>query len=117
VVRGYELNYPLLASVVMPHPGAMGATHSFAQLEPANLVLTAIKKAEDDDGIIFRFYESGGRATEARLRLPAGAQSAVETNLIESEERVLPIANGVLTVPVRAYEIKAIKVRFAAATK
>jgi alpha-mannosidase len=112
VTRGYELNYPLVAQQVAAHPGPMGSSHSFAELAPGNLILTAMKKAEDDDGIIFRFYESAGKATNARLKLPAGVTAAMETNLMEKEEKPATVTNGTLVMPVRAWEIKAVKVRF-----
>jgi alpha-mannosidase len=113
VLRGYELNNPLLVRVVSPHTGALPATHSFVQLDPQNLVLTAMKKAEDGDGIIFRFYEWAGRGVAAHLRLPSRATRAVETNLMEKEEKPLAITEGAVTMQVGPYEIKALKVEFA----
>jgi alpha-mannosidase len=113
VQRGYELNYGLMARVESPHTGVLSASHSFAALEPGNLVLTAMKNAEDGHGIVFRFYESAGRNTQARLRLPPSARQAVETNLMEKEEKVLPVADGEVVLPVGAHEIKAVKVDFA----
>jgi len=79
-------------------------------------VLTAMKKAEDGEGIIFRFYEWAGRGVAARLRLPAGANRAVETNLMEKEEAPLPISEGAVSLQVRPYEIKALKVEFPKST-
>ncbi|HXZ28786.1 MAG TPA: alpha-mannosidase [Terriglobales bacterium] len=114
VHQGYELNTPLLAMAAAPHPGPLPAAFSFASLAPGNLVLTAVKKAEDDDGLIFRFYESAGRKTEARLRLPAGAERAWETNLMEKPERELSLHDGEVRLATGPYEIKCVKVMFAA---
>ncbi|MCL5286394.1 MAG: glycosyl hydrolase-related protein [Acidobacteria bacterium] len=73
-----------------------------------------IKKAEDDDGIMIRFYESAGRETQVKLRLPPGAARAVETNLMEKEEKALSIEkNGEVVVSTRPYEIKTVKLKFA----
>lgn len=113
-LRGYEMNYPLMARVELGHAGALGAQHSFAQLEPANLVLTAMKKAEDDDGLVLRFYEWAGKPAQAILRLPEGATGAVETNLMEKEQNQLAITEGAVSLSVKPYEIKAIKVQFGA---
>ncbi|MCL4523619.1 MAG: alpha-mannosidase [Acidobacteria bacterium] len=114
VRRGYELNIPLLAIATQAHTGALPPAHSFLSLEPANVVLTAIKKAEDDDGIMIRFYESAGRETQVKLRLPPGAARAVETNLMEKEEKALSIEkNGEVVVSTRPYEIKTVKLKFA----
>jgi alpha-mannosidase len=112
VRRGYELNVPLLAFVTTPHSGTLPASYSFAALEPENLVLTAVKKAEDDDALIFRFYEFAGRQTEAHLKLPPGATQAAETNLMEVPQHDLALHDSEAVLPTGPYEIKCIKVTF-----
>jgi alpha-mannosidase len=112
VRRGYELNVPLLAFVTTPHSGALPASHSFAALEPENLVLTAVKKAEDDDALIFRFYEFAGRHTDAHLKLPPGAKHAAETNLMEVPQRDLELHGSDVVLPTGPYEIKCVMVTF-----
>ncbi|MEE8178141.1 MAG: glycoside hydrolase family 38 C-terminal domain-containing protein, partial [Acidobacteriota bacterium] len=113
VRRGYELNYRLLPVVAHPHPGSLPAVHSFLQLEPDNVMLTAVKRAEDDEGLIFRFYEFAGQQTRVRLRLPPGATQVFEVNLMEKEERELPLRGTEVVVPTRPFEIKSVKVQFA----
>jgi alpha-mannosidase len=81
--------------------------HFFLSLQPENIVLTAAKKAEDDDSLVLRFYEWAGKETDAKLRLPAGAEKVSETDLMEK-----PLAE--LSVHTKPYEIKTIRVRFAA---
>ncbi len=111
--RGYELNYPLIPIFVgVSHAGRLPPTYSFARLDADNVTLTAIKKAEDDDALVFRFFEWAGRAAQVRLHLPAGATQAWETNLMEAPDRELPIAAGMVTLPTKPYEIKTVKVKF-----
>jgi len=86
VRHGYEYNYKLQAMQVESHGGRLPASHSFVQVEPENLVLTALKKAEDGDGLILRFYEWAGKKTDAQIEVPAGATSATSTNLMEKPE-------------------------------
>jgi alpha-mannosidase len=117
VRRGYELNDPLLAVVAAAHAGSLPPVHSFVGLEPENATLTALKKAEDDDSLILRFYESAGKEAQVKLRLPPGATRAVEANLMEKEERALTLLAGEVIVPTRPYEIKTVKVFFAAPPK
>jgi alpha-mannosidase len=118
VRRGYELNTPLLAIVTQAHTGALPPAHSFVSIEPGNVIVTAIKKAEDDDGLIIRFYESAGRDQQVSLRVPPGAVRAVETNLMEKDEKPLGIgSNGRILIPTRVYEIKTVKVMFAPPAK
>jgi alpha-mannosidase len=116
VRRGYELNTPLMAKQVFSHTGALAASHSFVALENQNVTLSAVKKAEDVDGLIFRMYEWAGKAGEVKLHVPAGAQYAVETNMMEKPvgER-LALAGDVVTVPIKPYEILTLQVMYPAA--
>ncbi|HEY2019311.1 MAG TPA: glycoside hydrolase family 38 C-terminal domain-containing protein, partial [Bryobacteraceae bacterium] len=111
VRRGYELNTPLTAAQVMPHTGTLPPTHSFAAVENKNVTLTAIKKAEDSDALVFRMYEWAGTAADVKLHVPPGAQYAVESNLMEKVEGPhLPLAADTVTVPIKPYEILTVQV-------
>jgi len=113
VRRGYELNYDLLAVGTAKHPGAMKEEHSFFEVQADNVVMTAIKKAEDDGSLILRFYEWAGKELDVKIVLPVGAQSASETDLMERPVGDLGVPGGVVTVHTKPYEIKTIRVRFA----
>ena len=78
-----------------------------------NVVVTAVKKAEDDVGFILRFYEWAGKAGDVQVRLPSGATSAAETDLMEKTTANLPLQGGNILVPTNPYEIKTVHVRFA----
>jgi alpha-mannosidase len=106
VRRGYELNDPLKATQVFAHTGTLPAQSSWAAVENPNVTLTAIKKAEDSDALVFRMYEWAGTATEVKLHLPHGATYAVESNMMEKPEGDhLPLTGDVVTVPIKPYEI------------
>ncbi|MBZ5666251.1 MAG: alpha-mannosidase [Acidobacteriia bacterium] len=111
--RGYELNYKLIAMQSQKHVGTLPGGHSFVRSEADNVVLTAIKKSEDDDSLVLRFYEWAGREGDVTLQLPAGAQSASETDLMERSIADLTVHNNAVTVHTKPYEIKTLKVRFA----
>jgi len=114
--RGYELNDKLISLQTEKHRGSLAAEHSFVQIGPDNVVLTAFKRAEDDNSLILRFYEWAGKESDVTLQLPRGAQSAEETDLMERPVGSLPMHAGAVTVQTRPYEIKTIKVRFAVET-
>jgi alpha-mannosidase len=113
VRRGYELNYRPLAVSSQKHQGTLPSEHSFVQVESDNVVLTAIKKSEDDDFLVLRFYEWAGKEADVKLQLPPGAQSASETDLMERPIADLTLQNDTVTVHTKPYEIKTLKVRFA----
>ena len=76
--------------------------------------MTAVKKAEDDDALILRFYEWAGKETDAKLRLPVGAEKVSETDLMEKLLAELSVQDGTVTVHTKPHEIETIRVRFAA---
>jgi alpha-mannosidase len=112
--QGYELNYPLIGYVTQAHGGSQPARQSWVQVDPGNVILTVMKKAEDDGGIILRFYEFEGKPAEVKLRLPQKAASAVETNLMEKHAAEIALSpdGRSITVPTGPYEIKTVEVSF-----
>jgi len=112
VLRGYEFNTPMVTLLADPHHGVLPATYSFIQTEDPNVVLSTLKKCEDDGSFILRFYETVGRGSATRLKFWQPVVSAAETNLIEWDEN--PIVDlapraSVLNVGLRPYEIKTLK--------
>src|ERR1700690_1007765 len=117
VRRGYEFNYKLAALQVESHEGNMSAEHSFASVKQQNVVLTAMKKAEDSDALIFRFYEWAGKSGNVQFSVPAGATGATLTNLMEQPEgSPLTITANQVTAPITPYQILTVRVDYPHAT-
>jgi alpha-mannosidase len=111
--HGFEYNYPLTAVVTTAHPGSLPAANSFACASPENVVLTAVKKAEDAKGLIFRAYEWAGKDSTVEFHVPPGATSATVTNMMETPEgSPLEIAGDVVKAPIHPYEILTIRVDY-----
>lgn len=113
VRHGYEYNYPLTAEVTTAHAGALPAEHSFASVNADNVVLTAVKKAEDAKGLIFRVYEWAGKDGTVEFHVPPGANSATVTNLQETPEgSALPVSGDVVKAPIHPFEILTVRVDY-----
>jgi alpha-mannosidase len=111
--RGYEFNYRLKALQVQAHAGKSAAEHSYVSVSPDHVVLTALKKAEDGDGLIVRFYEWAGKSGDVLLKLPEGARSAQPVNLLEEPcGGSLALSHNELKVTVHPYEIVSIRVNY-----
>jgi alpha-mannosidase len=111
--RGYQYNYELRAAQVGSHTGTLPLEHSYASVTPENVVLTAIKKAEDDNGLIFRVFEWAGKQSDVTFTVPAGATAATETNLMEKAQgSPLSVTNNKVTLPISPYEILSIRVDY-----
>jgi alpha-mannosidase len=72
-----------------------------------------MKKAEDDNGIIFRVFEWAGKQGDVTFTVPAGATSATETNLMEkSTGSPLALSGDKVTAHITPYEILSIRVDY-----
>ncbi len=111
--QGYELNYKLIALPFGKHQGTLPSEHSFVQVKSDNVIVSALKKSEDEQALILRFYEWAGKQGDVTFHLPPGAESARETNLMEKPIADLPVTNSELTVPIKPYEIKTVEIKFA----
>ena len=110
VQRGYELNQPLVALVTKGHEGWLPTAKSFLSVSAPNLVVTALKQAEDGDGLIVRLYETTGEPSQGKIRTPLPCASWVETDLMENPiGQTRPITNGEFPISAGKYEIKTYK--------
>jgi alpha-mannosidase len=78
------------------------------------VILTAVKKAEDSDALVFRFFEFEGKIGKVHLYFPEAATQAAQVNLMEKQDAPLQLQNGgkdiILTV--HPYEIVTVKAWF-----
>ena len=115
VRHGYEYNYKLQAMQVEAHTGSLPAEHTYVTVKPENVVLTALKKAEDDNALIFRVYEWAGKSGDVEIHVPKGATGATLTNLMEKPEgSALNVVNDKVTAPIHPYEILTVRVEYPA---
>ena len=115
VRHGYEYNYQLAARQIEPHAGKLPLQHSYLSVRPENVVLTAVKKAEEGNALILRAYEWAGKSSAVQIALPPGATSATLTNLMEKPEgSPLRITEGGVTAPIHPYEILTLRVDYPA---
>ncbi len=94
------LRNPLKACQFGKQTGTQPLSHSFLSLEGDNLVVSAIKKAEDRDSVVIRFYNPTSQDTTATLRpgFPVAEAWTVKFN----EERIQQVkaAGSAITLPV-----------------
>jgi len=105
---GYEINQPLLAVLSDRHEGYFPAQHSFVQCSAENIIVTALKKCEDDDSLILRFYETHGQAVDLNFQFSVNILSVNETDLLERdlEGSTIAIENNELSIHVAPFEIR-----------
>ena len=76
-----------------------------------SVVCTAQRRAEHSDRTLVRFYETGGKQTEARIRLGKGIAAAESVDFLERPHgEGVSVADGVAAVSFRPYEIKTLTI-------
>jgi alpha-mannosidase len=71
VRRAAELNQPPVPLIATYHPeGTLPQSLAFIKVDRENVLVTALKKAEDGDDLILRAYETSKIATTATIDLP-----------------------------------------------
>jgi alpha-mannosidase len=63
------------ASTSEQRRGRLVDLKDFVDVSSQNVVLTGVKKAEDDSALIVRFYEWSGKEGDVKVDLSAGADS------------------------------------------
>lgn len=109
--KGYEVNYPLIAINETAHNGYLSAKHSFIEISPNNLVVTVLKKAEDSDDLIIRFYETKGTECTAKIILSPlmGIDAVHKTDLLENEIENIPMNKNEFETKVGKFSIETFK--------
>ncbi len=92
--------------------GELPAEHSFIKLTPHNLILSALKKAEDSEAVILRFFETTGLSTQAEVELFKDIKRLTTVDLLEREEGELPFEGNRLHLEVKPFEIVSLKLEF-----
>ncbi len=83
--HGYEFNYELF-TLQLPRTKKYRVQRSFLRVEPDNIIVTALKREEDEDGVIVRFYEACGEKTEAMITLFEEPKDVQVVNLMEEKD-------------------------------
>lgn len=113
VKEAYNLNVPLLAGELKANQnGSLPATNQFAEIDNDNVLLETVKKAEDDDAVLVRFFEYKHYRNQTNVSFAKPIKKAVECNLIEEEVKEADYQNQTLSFSVSPYEIKTFKIWF-----
>jgi len=108
--EGYAFAVPLRAVGTGRHEGELPLETSMVTVEPADFVVTAIKKAEDGEGWIVRGYSLADETTRVRLRPWRPFPSAARVRLDEEWLEELEVAaDGSVELPVRPREIATVR--------
>ena len=111
-IRAAQLfNSPLTAIPVSRHDGTLPESYSLISCNRENIMIDTVKKAEDDDALIIRAYESFDRRTNATFTVGFDAKKAYICDMLENEEKEIPVVDGKFTVEMSNFEIVTVKLK------
>jgi alpha-mannosidase len=91
-------------------PGELVASLPEWGIDAEHTMLTAIKPAEDGNGVVLRLVEMSGRPETVRVRVPKGFISASRTNLLEEDPQPLKRDGGSFLVEMGEWKIATVRV-------
>ena len=112
VEEAYELNYPLQTVISQSDYGEQPQQKSFVEIEAESTILETVKKAEDSEDLILRFYEYGNRREKVKVKMNSKIKNINECNLIEENIREIESDDCDFEFEITPYEIKSFKIKF-----
>ena len=109
VWEAQKLNEPLTAVYTSAGTGTAPG-HSYLSVDRPDIVLDAVKQAQDGEGVILRVYEAEQKHTEVTLMLPFAPKACYECNLMEENEKELPVAGDRLRFSIKPFEVKTFRI-------
>jgi len=107
VVRpAYELN---IAPVAVQASAAAADLASLLTVDGPNVIVEAIKWAEEGNAFVVRLYEAGRAGTRVTVTLSAPVAAAEVTNLLEEAQTSLELVDNAVTLELRPFEIKTLR--------
>jgi alpha-mannosidase len=110
-LAGYDLNVPFHVRMLPVQHGMLARAHSYFRVDKPNLVIEAVKRAEDGDGLIVRLFEAYRRRGSARLLVNGLCSRATRTDLLERNLHDLPVQGGAVAFEYRPFEIITLRLR------
>jgi len=112
---GWEVETPLAAAWIPDETKGKlnGAGASFFRIDQPDVILQAVKKAEDGEGLVLRLREIGGKDAEVRVKsplFPSGKIAAVLTDIGEMNEKPAAVSGDEIIVPVKAFGIQTVRI-------
>ncbi len=113
VVNANIFNTPLRCAILHKNTRkTLPSECSFIQLDRKNLVLDAVKTAEDGRGLILRVYEAHGTRGKAEMKLGFDFKSVTECNLCEEDEQAVACSENGFAFRFKPNEVKTFRVTF-----
>jgi len=85
--------------------------HSLVSVSTPNVIIETVKRAEDENGIIVRLYESQRKRGQVRVKFGSAVESAWTTNLLEENTSALSVDQDSILLNIKPYQIVTLRVK------
>lgn len=110
IPESYALNQPLMAEKISAHGGTLASACSMVSCDSENMVITAVKRAEADDGLVVRMYDAFDcKRNCVTVTVEGGCKKAYLCDLMEHPISELSVTDGTVSLPVSNFEIVTLK--------
>jgi alpha-mannosidase len=106
IAAGEDLNAPLRITRGGIAPGKV---RSLIEVDTAQVIVEAIKRAEDSDATVVRLYEAWGGRCKARLRFTVPVVRAFLCDLLERELDQVTVRDSVIDLELTPFKILTLK--------
>jgi alpha-mannosidase len=108
---GLEFNHPLVCRKVLPHAGKLPARWGLLEVSSPNVVVSALKPGREGTTIL-RVYEAAGRpAPGVKIAFNTRVAEARAANLLEDREGELKVEDNAVSLDLRPYQIRTIRLK------
>ena len=108
----YELNMPLIVHKGNTTEADMETQTSFIEVDRGNIIVEAVKKAEDSDEIIVRLYEGYGCTTAGVIKFGIKPKTVKLVDLMEEELEAINCEDSSIILDFKPFEINTLKIKF-----
>ena len=105
VQQGYALNNPPTAFKLSAQAGTLPERYSLIAANRENVIVEAVKQAENAESTIVRVYEAYGCKTTAQFTVPEKVKKAYLCDMMENRLEELPIENKTVQLSFHPLEI------------
>lgn len=110
IEEAFDLNLPLEGYLSCAESAILGIEKSFVKVSKGNVVIDALKKSQDESAYILRMYEAKKERGDVSVYIGFDINKAVETNLMEEEEKEVKVKDNSFKVNFKPGEVKTFKI-------
>ncbi len=110
VKEAFKLNVPLKAVEVNENNGTLPEIYSFISCDNEDVIIDAVKAAQDGNGTIIRLYQSRRVRGERTLTINLPFTKIYECNLMEAEDKEISADGNILKFNITPFEVKTYRI-------